>query len=359
MKLSENNRNIIVEQDLKFIINSPLNWDALEGKIVLISGANGFLPAYMVETILFLNENKFTIPAKVIGLVRNKEKAKKRFIFYAERKDLELIEADVNEPFEYQSPINFIIHAASQASPKYYGIDPVGTLLPNTIGTNNLLRLALKNPIESFLFFSSGEVYGELDDSHIPTKEDDYGFLNPTIVRSCYGESKRMGETMCVSYHHQFNVPVKIVRPFHTYGPGMQLDDGRVFADFVGDIVNNRDIIIKSDGSAIRAFCYLADAIIGFFTVLLKGENGEAYNVGNPMGTSNIKELANTLINLFPGKKIKVIETYKSTDNNYLKSTINRNCPNISKIKNLGWNPYYSVSEGFKRTIESYTIEIN
>lgn len=358
MNISENKRNSIVEQDLEFIINSPLNWEALEGKTVIITGANGFLPAYMVETILFLNETKFTLPARIIGLVRNIEKAKQRFRFYAERKDLELIQADVYEPFEYKSPINFIIHAASQASPKYYGIDPVGTLLPNTIGTNNLLQLALKNPVESFLFFSSGEVYGEVDADQIPTKETDYGFLDPTIVRSCYGESKRMGETMCVSYHHQFNVPVKIVRPFHTYGPGMQLDDGRVFADFVADIVNDKDIVMKSDGSAIRAFCYLADAILGFLTVLLKGENGEAYNVGNPMGESSIKGLAYTLIDLFPEKKLKVIETQKSTDNNYLKSNISRNCPDITKIKNLGWAPYYSVPEGFRRTIQSYKPQI-
>jgi nucleoside-diphosphate-sugar epimerase len=354
MNTSENKRNSIAEQDLEFIINSPLNWEILEGKTVLITGANGFLPAYMVETILFLNETKFTIPAKIIGLVRNLEKAKRRFLFYTERKDLELIQTDVNEPFEYKSPINYIIHAASQASPKYYGVDPIGTLLPNTIGTNNLLRLALKNPIESFLFFSSGEVYGEVDADQIPTKENDYGFLDPTMVRSCYGESKRMGETMCVSYHHQFNTPVKIVRPFHTYGPGMQLDDGRVFADFVADIVNDRDIIMKSDGSAIRAFCYLADAIVGFFTVLLKGKNGEAYNIGNPLGETSIKELAYTLIKLFPKKKLKVIETHKSTDNYYLKSNISRNCPDITKIENLGWTPYYSVPEGFKRTIESY-----
>ena len=354
MIIAEDKRNCIVEQDLEYIVNQPLNWNALEGKTILITGANGFLPAYMVETILYLNECKFSSPTKVIGLVRNINKAKERFRFYKERKDLELIQADVNESFDYNLSLNFIIHAASQASPKYYGIDPVGTLLPNTIGTNNLLRLALKNPVESFLFFSSGEVYGEVDSNQIPTKENEYGHINPTNVRSCYGESKRMGETMCVSYHHQFNVPVKIVRPFHTYGPGMQLDDGRVFADFVSDIVNGKDIVMKSDGSAIRAFCYLADAILGFFTVLLKGENGEAYNVGNPNGEISIKDLAYTLTNLFPQKNLKVIETQKSTNYNYLRSNISRNCPDINKIRNIGWTPYCSIQEGFKRTIESY-----
>lgn len=354
MNIAGRNRNNIVEQDLEFIISQPLDWNQLEGKTVIITGANGFLPAYMVETILFLNECKFSNPTKVIGLVRNIEKARQRFIFYAQRADLELIQADVNEPFDSKYPIHFIIHAASQASPKFYSIDPVGTLLPNAIGTNNLLRLAQKNPIESFLFFSSGEVYGEVDSAKIPTRENDYGFIDPTNVRSCYGESKRMGETMCISYYHQFNIPTKIVRPFHTYGPGMELDDGRVFADFVSDIVNNRDIIMKSDGSAIRAFCYLADAIVGFFTVLLKGKNGEAYNVGNPKGETSIKDLAYSLVGLFPESKLEVIEINKPPNDDYLKSNISRNCPDISKIKIFHWAPYYSIQEGFKRTIQSF-----
>lgn len=358
MNTSENKRNTIVEQDLEFITNHQLPWDLLEGKTVLITGANGFLPAYMVETILFLNESKFSRPTKIIGLVRNLDKAKQRFKFYAGRSDLELMQADVSEPFECKLPINFIIHAASQASPKYYGIDPVGTLLPNTIGTNNLLLFTLKNPVESFLFFSSGEVYGEVDSDHIPTNENDYGYIDPVNVRSCYGESKRMGENMCVSYHHQFKVPAKIVRPFHTYGPGMQLDDGRVFADFVADMVHNKDIIMKSDGSAIRSFCYLADAIVGFFTVLLNGKNGEAYNVGNPNGEISIKDLAYTLTSLFPEKKLKVVEIQRAANNNYLISSTSRNCPNIIKIKNLGWIPYYSVLEGFKRTIQSYSSAV-
>jgi len=355
MVILENKRNYVLEQDLEFIINSPLNWNKIEGKTVLITGANGFLPSYIVETLLFLNERKFSVPAKIIGLVRNIDKAKDRFRLYAEREDLELIQSDVNEPFEYTTPINFIVHAASQASPKYYGVDPVGTLLPNTIGTNNLLRLALKNPIESFLFFSSGEIYGEVDTKQIPTKENDYGFINPVIVRSCYGESKRMGETMCVSYHHQFNVPIKIVRPFHTYGPGMLLNDGRVFADFVSDIVNEKNIVMKSEGNAIRSFCYISDAIIGFFCVLLSGENGEAYNVGNPHGEISIKKLADTLVSLFPEKKLKVIEVKRS--DNYLKSPINRTCPDITKLQKLGWKPKIGIKQGFKKTIQSYKTQ--
>jgi UDP-glucuronate decarboxylase len=353
--MMEKNQNIIIKEDLQYIIDQPLDWNKLEGKTIIVTGANGFLPAYMVETLLFLNDCKFSRPTKVIGLVRDIEKARIRFGIKSQREDFELFQADVNEPFDYELPIHYIIHAASQASPKYFGIDPVGTLLPNTIGTNNLLRLAMKNPIESFLFFSSGEVYGILDSNKIPTKEGDYGFVDPTNVRSCYGESKRMGETMCVSYFYQYNVPIKIIRPFHTYGPGMLLNDGRVFADFVSDIVNEKNIIMKSEGNAIRPFCYISDAIIGFFCVLLNGENGEAYNVGNPHEEISIKKLADTLVSLFPEKKLKVIEVKRS--DNYLKSPINRNCPDITKLQKLGWKPKIGIKQGFKKTIQSYKTQ--
>ncbi|KAA6336830.1 GDP-6-deoxy-D-mannose reductase [termite gut metagenome] len=166
--------------------------------------------------------------------------------------------------------------------------------------------MAKRNPIVSFLYFSSGEVYGKVNDSIATVSETDYGYLDPMNVRSCYGESKRMGENICISYMHQYGIPVKVVRPAHTYGPGMDLNDGRVFADFVRDVAHNNNIVMHSDGSNSRAFCYLSDATIAFFIVLLYGTNGEAYNVANPLCEITIIELAEKLVKLFPDKKLKV-----------------------------------------------------
>jgi len=350
----EQMRNPVIEEDLRFITDSDIPWNGLEGKNILISGASGFLPAYLVETILFLNENKFKNKTKVFALIRNEEKALSRFAIYKGRSDLIFIVQDVCEPVNIRDDLHFVIHAASQASPKYYGKDPVGTLSANIIGTYNLLELSREKKVEGFLFFSSGEVYGEVDEHHMPIKENSYGYIDPTNVRSCYAESKRMGETMCVSWFHQYGVPVKIVRPFHTYGPGMRLDDGRVFADFVSDIIHQRNIILKSDGSAVRTFCYLADATVGFFTVLWKGQNGEAYNVANDKCEITIFELANKLVSLFPEYKLKVIKNAKIDKKGYLKSMIMRAFPDISKIRSLGWKPKYSIDEGFKRTVRSF-----
>lgn len=344
--------NKIIHEDIRTIISQFNDWNRFKNKTVLISGANGFLPAYMVETLLALDKS---LNVSVIGLARNLEKANKRFHHLTSFANFKLVEHDVCDELILNEKIDFIIHAASQASPKYYSVDPVGTLNANVLGTINLIKLAQKNKVESFLFFSSGEVYGEVDESLIPIDEDTSGYLNPAKVRSCYGESKRMGETICVSYCHQYGVNAKIVRPFHTYGPGMLLDDGRVFADFVSNIVNKQNIILNSDGSAIRPFCYLTDATLGFFTILLNGKNGEAYNMGNPNEEISILNLAKTLVNLYPEYKLEV-KVNLPKDSNYMKSPIKRNSPKIEKLQQLNWAPKVSISEGFKRTIESFLV---
>jgi len=344
----------LLEEDLQYITDSDIPWNDLEGKNILITGANGMLPSYIVETILFLNDRKLKDKAKVFAVVRNIEKSQYRFRRYLNRQDLVFVIQDIKYPLEIKEKIDYIIHAASNASPKYYGVDPVGTLIPNTIGTYNCLEFARKNNIKSLLFFSSGEVYGAVENNNKPINENSFGKSDPTIVRSCYSESKRMGETMCISWYKQYDLPTKIVRPFHTYGPNMQLDDGRVFADFVSDIIHKKNIQLKSNGDAKRTFCYLADATIAFFIVLLKGQSGEAYNVGgNEKFEMTILELANTLVKLFPEYNLKVIKTEHS-EIGYIKSEINRLIPDISKIQKLGWSPRISIQEGFQRTVRSF-----
>lgn len=346
--------NKIVLEDLEAIRQSAIDWQRFAGKTVLITGANGFLPAYLVETLLYVGATSGQ-DIKVIGMVRNIAKAKKRFSEYANNNNLSFIEQDVSLPVSVAGDVDFIIHAASQASPKYYGTDPVGTLSANVLGTLNLMELAREKNIESFLYFSSGEVYGQIDNEHNPVREDYYGHLDPMQVRSCYGESKRMGENICVSYYKQYGVSAKVVRPFHTYGPGMQLDDGRVYADFVADILAGRDIEMKSDGSARRAFCYLKDATVAFITVLLNGTPGEAYNVGNPQQEHSILELAETVVTLGkPG--LKVIKAATNDNTQYLKSPLLRNTPNVDKLLTLGWQPQTDIATGFKRTIDSYLV---
>ena len=345
-------RNSIVEADLKYITDTDLPWKSFENKTVLVSGASGFLPAYMVETLLYLNETR-QLNITIIGLVRNLVKARERFSHYHHDQHLTFIAQNVCDSLQIDQHVDYIVHAASQATPKLFNSDPVGTLLPNVMGTHNLLNLAVQNRSECFLYFSTSGVHGFVEADKFPVKEDCYGYLNPTKLESCYLESKRMGENMCIAWMHQYGVPAKIVRPATTYGPGIKLDDGRSFADFISNIVNHQDIQIFSDGKALRNFCYLADATLGFFTVLLKGQTGEAYNVATDHEISII-DLAKLLVEkVFPERNLKVVMK-QDASKDYLRVNYSRTAVDNTKVKALGWRLNFPVEEGFKRAVESY-----
>jgi UDP-glucuronate decarboxylase len=342
----------ILADDLLFITSRyDIEWDLLKNKTVLITGASGFLARYLLETLIFLNQTQ-RMNVKIIALGRSQKEFERKLGNPTKLNEIVFIEGDVCETINLDCKIDFIIHAASQASPKFYFTDPVGTLSANIIGTKMLLDLAREHNVDAFLYFSSAEVYGQVNKT--PTAETELGSVDQLNVRSCYAESKRMGENMCIAWHHQYNVPTKIVRPFHTYGPGMKLDDGRVYADFVASALAGESIEIKSDGLAKRAFCYIADATAGFWMVLLKGNNAEAYNIGNPNGEISIHHLAKLIAELDPTKQMMVTFKHHEDRGSYMPSKISAICPDVSKAINLGWNPLTSLQEGFTKTIESY-----
>jgi len=343
-----------IQEDLLNIANLPLPWKSLQNKVILITGGNGFLASFLAKSLL--TANRFhQLNCRVICVLRNHSQLNSKFMEWEGDPNLIIYKQDISQDLPNNFPkANFYIHAASQASPKYFGIDPVGTLSANSIGTQNLLRHAHDSGAEKFLFFSSAEVYGQPIDPNIPISETAYGYLDPMNFRSCYAESKRIGENMCVSWSKQFMLNISVVRPFHTYGPGMALDDGRVFADFVRDVVAKKNIQVNSAGKAMRAFCYLSDATAGFLTVLLKGENAQAYNIGNPDAEISIEDLATTIAKLFPDRNIRCEIQETLIDTFYARSPVSRACPNIDKIKGLGWVPIVSIEDGFKRTISTY-----
>jgi UDP-glucuronate decarboxylase len=334
-------RNKIVTEDLEYITNQDLDWEQFKDSTVLISGASGFLPAYMVETFMYLNETK-GLNIRVICLVRNVESSFGRFSNYLGKNIMYLFQ-DVCEKVKLEEDIDYIIHAASPASPKLFLDRPVDVILPNTLGTINLLELAVEKSVKGFLYFSTSGVC--------------FDGCNPTELSSCYIESKRMGENACIAYEQQYGVPVKIVRPSHTYGYGVKLDDGRSFADFIKNILHNENIVLYSDGSVLRNFCYIADAVVGFFMVMLKGEYAKAYVVANEKSTS-IVDLAHLLVEkAFPELKLKVINNVDSTKK-YLRMDFPNTTVDVSDMKNLGWNMNFSLEEGFRRTILIYREEL-
>ncbi len=350
--------NKIISDDIASIANVEFIETIDENSCYLITGACGFIATYIIETLLYINEKQ---PKNILvyALARDKNKFWKKYKHHKKNKYFKFINSDVTKLEQALESINFthIIHAASNASPKFYGTDPVGTYAANTIGTHNLLSLAHKIKVKRFIYISSSEVYGS--SQSLLTSESDFGYLDPTNVRACYAEGKRMGENMCISWVHQHKVPALIVRPFHTYGPGMHLDDGRVYADFVRSIVNKESIALSSDGLAERAFCYLSDAIKGIFQVLNFGVLGEAYNLGNPNETYSIKDLALLLQKSYPKRCNTVTLKNQEPNSSYISSSVSRISPNIEKIANIGWQPNINITDGFSRTIESYLNELD
>lgn len=356
--LSPVHPNPVIAEDIERVISSGIDWTPLADSQVLVTGAGGFLPAYLVETVLALGREHAKLggaPPQVIALVRSEERAWARFAHHRNNPALRFVIQDVSDGLPPDIKPDFLIHAASPASPKFYRDDPVGTIRPNTAGTENLLRTAAESNARGFLYFSTSEVYGALPETAIPTREEQFGVLDPTDARACYAEAKRLGEAMCLAWHRQFGVPATIVRPFHVYGPGMSLDDGRVFADFVADVLAGRDIGLMSAGTATRSFCYLSEATEAFFRILLQGAPGQAYNLGNPDGECSIADLAEMLAALYPEKKLKVRRAERSKDSAYMPSAIERSCPDISRLKSLGWQPGIGIEHGFARTIESFS----
>jgi len=350
--------NHVIEEDLQTILSNDLPWQVFSGCRIVITGAGGFLGGYLLRTLLALyHSGKVSEPLQVVASVRNVELARSRLMDCIDDDQLELIHWDLSDiAIPDLGDCQYVLHAASQASPRFYGRDPVGTLMPNAIGTASLLHaLQRSSDPRGLLFVSSSEVYGQISGDRT-LAESDFGHLDPTTVRACYDESKRLGETLCVAWHHQFGLPTYIVRPFHTYGPNLLADDGRVFSDFTYNVIRGENIEMMSDGQARRAFCYVSDAIAGFFTVLLKGQPATAYNVANPAGELSVIELAELLIGLCPDKKLKVEKRLPPGDQSYISSTFDRLIPDVHRLLNLRWTAQVTPEQGFSRMIEAQSL---
>jgi UDP-glucuronate decarboxylase len=355
----------VTEKDLDYICQQLLSdLPDMEGKRLLISGGAGFLGYYLIKTIQHWNrhhvKNKFISLTVYDNFIRgiptwlNETKTDKNIV---------ILERDVSQLIiSTEENFDFIIHAASIASPFFYRLHPIKTMDTNVNGLRSILNYAherqtLGKPLTSILFFSSSEIYGEPTPENIPTPESYFGHVSCTGARACYDESKRYGETLCVNFMQQYGIPVKIVRPFNNYGPGLKISDRRVIPDFVRDILNNRDIVLLSDGKPKRTFCYVADAMVGYFKALMKGKNGEPYNIGTETPEITMIELAELIIaesrKLFAYQGQLKFE--KSHDNQYLSYNPQRRCPVIKKAREeLGYNPGISLQEGMRRSLIWY-----
>lgn len=351
---------ILLQKDIENIsYNLKDIHDKLNGINILIAGGLGFLGKYFIDVISYLNKNEnLNIKLYVIdNFITSNTNITKKFISEISDTNIIINQKDIIK-FEEFFELDLVINAAGIASPYYYRKYPLETVDVNIDGTKNLLKLSLQNKCK-FIFFSSSEIYGNPDSKNIPTPEDYNGNVSSIGPRSCYDESKRMGETLSYIYNKKFGLDINIVRPFNVFGPGMSKFDYRIMPNFINNIIQDIPVNIYSDGKQTRTYCYISDAIEGFFRVFCNGQSGEAYNIGSDIQEISVLELLEIMEKSIDRKiKYKIID-YPS---DYPSDEPLRRCPDLSKSKShLNYFPKISLEKGinsfYNWAVDNYAYE--
>ena len=336
--------------NLEDIANAPISWDKLRGKTLLLTGAGGFIGYYMTCGLLLRND-LYGDNIKVLALERFGDFARAKFGKLLDRDDVTLIEQDITVPIEAERA-DFVIHAASQASNIEFERDPVGTISANLSGTQNALDFAKESGSEASLIVSSLKVYGTLYTGKPYIEEDDNGYVDFTSYKNCYAIGKRAAETLAASYSKQYGMNIRIVRPSYIFGAS-RLDDDRVWAQFIANIVRGQDILLKSNGATNRSFCYVTDTVTAMLHVLLDGENCVPYNISNEKSNTTIRGFAQAACEAFPERCIKLAFADPEDEIMPEPSPLDPT-PEImdnKRIRAIGWEPKIDLIEGIRRAV--------
>lgn len=336
--MMENNEKYL--NALKSVINTAIDYSKLNNKKVLVTGATGLIGKALIDYLLTINDS-----IVVYAAGRSEESFNARF---DKRDNLLYFNYDLEKPLDTDIHFDYIIHAASNADPKMFATDPVGTMTSNFTGTYNLLEYARKTGTERLLFVSSGEVYGQWDGKCDAFTEDYSGYVNFTEARGCYPSGKRAAENLCVCYKAQYGVDTVIVRPSHTYGPTQLRRDSRAMSEFFTKATDGEDIVLKSRGLPVRSYTCVFDCVSGIVTALLKGESGEAYNIANKDSVVSIALLAEKIA-ACAGRRVifDIPEGGTAGGSNIVRGVLDG-----GKLEGIGWTPVYDIDEGIKITLE-------
>jgi len=301
---------------------------------ILITGGAGFVCSHLADTLFEKNHNLILLDNLLTGNKNNIE-------HLLDHKNVNFIQHDVQDHIDISEEIDFIFHFASAASPIAYQENPVNTLKAGSIGTINTLGLAkVKNA--AYLLASTSEIYGDPEVS--PQSEEYWGNVNPNGERSMYDEAKRFAEAATATYSRTYNLQTKVVRIFNTYGPRMQLNDGRVVTNFIVQALKGEDITVYGDGSQTRSFSYVQDTVNGIVS-LMESEHNDVFNIGNPTEIT-INELASKIIEITNSKSKLINKDLPQDDPKQRK-------PDITKAKTLlNWEPKVKLEDGLTKTID-------
>lgn len=341
--------NTFYIEDLDYVAELNLPWEKFQNKSILISGATGLVGSFLVDVLM--TKNVKGLNCTIYALSRNAQKASDRFSKWSNNPLLQFIPYDINKVFvrDDLGTIDYVLHMASNTHPMQYSTDPIGTITTNIIGVQNMLDFAVEHHATRFAFTSSNEIYGENRGDVELFAEDYCGYINSNTMRAGYPESKRCGEALCQAYKAQKGLDIVIPRPTRSYGPTMLMSDTKAISQFIRKGIVGEDIVLKSSGIQYYSYTYVADAVSGLLYVLLKGENGEAYNIADERSDIMLKDLAAVIAGI-AGKKV-VFEIPDAVEAAGY-STATKARLDGSKLKKLGWNAKYDIQSGMERTIK-------
>lgn len=328
-------------EDVELVSGMDLPWERINGKSILLSGASGLVGSFLIDVLVKKD-------CRILALGRDEERAKRRFSHCWDR--ICFISHDINVPLDIcVDKVDYVIHMASNTHPVAYATQPISTITTNIIGTKNMLDFAVEHQATRFVFLSSNEIYGENRGDTEFFDEEYCGYINCNTMRAGYPESKRCGEALCQAYIAQKGLDVVIARLTRSYGPTMLESDTKAISQFIKKAIAGENIVLKSTGTQYYSYTYVADAVFGLLTVLLCGENGEAYNVADEKADIMLRDLAAAIASTV--NKEVVFEIPDAVESaGYSKATKAR--LSGKKIQQLGWKAMYDIQDGISRTIE-------
>ena len=345
--------NKIFAEDLQYIINAQfIEWEKLDNKTVLVTGATGLIGYCLVSSLLFRNQ-VFNSNINVIIPVRNIDEAQARFSAQIESgATLTIIPWDIMKPLCVLEDIDYIVHGAGPTESRYFVEKPVETIQTIIHGTENMLELARKKDVTGFVYLSSMEAYGTHNSDDLLI-ESSGGDLDTSNSRNSYPEAKRLSECLCSSYSEEYKVKANSIRLAQTLGININPDDKRIIAEIVRSCIEKQNIILQTKGDTKRCYIYVADAVTAILTVLLSKHGGQIYNVANKDTYCSIYEMAMMVAQNICNNDIEVIvnESAHLVEKKKFLSTTKLNL-NVDKIEKLGWRSNQSLIGMFGRMIE-------